>query len=259
MSQVIPFQFDTVSIRAVEIGGEPWFVGKDVAEALGYVDATTAIRNHCKGVPKQHPLATGGGTQQVRILSEPDVLRLIVSSTLPEAVRFERWVFEEVMPTLRRTGQYGVKDKSNVTTLQPVRDLLRIGQAVSRVKGVDPAMAMAYTLAAIEKSTGLPATELRRALPAVESEDLAVLNATAVGEALGLGKGGAAARAANKILAAAGLQTKTTHGWELTKDGEGAGQAKPFHRNGHSGYEISWKSGVVDLLRAYLDSAEAAA
>lgn len=106
MADLIPFHFESAAVRVVQIDGEPWFVGKDVAEALGYADPTTAIRTHCKGVQKQHPLSTSGGMQQLRILSEPDVLRLIVGSRLPSAQRFERWVFEHVLPSIRRTGTY---------------------------------------------------------------------------------------------------------------------------------------------------------
>lgn len=109
MNQIIPFMFkDTAAvIRVVEIDGEPWFVGKDVAEALGYARPNDALQQHCKGAVKRRPLRTAGGVQELRVLSEPDVLRLIVGSRLPEAERFERWVFEEVLPTIRRTGQYG--------------------------------------------------------------------------------------------------------------------------------------------------------
>lgn len=53
---LIPFEFDSNPIRAVDIDGEPWLVGKDVAEALGYADPTTAIRSHCRGVQKLHPI-----------------------------------------------------------------------------------------------------------------------------------------------------------------------------------------------------------
>lgn len=106
MSNVIPFISEEFSVRVVEIDGEPWFVGKDVAGELGYQDPTTAIRSHCKGVQKHHPLQTPGGVQTMRILSEPDVLRLIVGSSLPAAERFERWVFEEVLPSIRKTGAY---------------------------------------------------------------------------------------------------------------------------------------------------------
>ena len=107
MSNLIPMHFDGAQIRVVEIDGEPWFVGKDVAEALGYANATDAINTHCRGVAKRYPILDSlGRTQEARVLSEPDVLRLIVSSKLPAAERFERWVFEEVLPAVRKTGKY---------------------------------------------------------------------------------------------------------------------------------------------------------
>lgn len=106
MSSLTLFSFESHSVRAFNINGAPWFVGKDVAEALGYKDPTTAIRSHCKGVLKLHPLTTAGGTQDVRVINEPDTFRLIVGSNLPEAERFERWLFEEVLPAIRQTGGY---------------------------------------------------------------------------------------------------------------------------------------------------------
>lgn len=106
---IIPFSFDGAPVRCVTLGsGEPGFVAKDVAERLGYVDTVNAIKQHCKGVVIRHPLQTEGGTQEMRILTEPDVLRLILSSKLPAAERFERWVFEEVLPAIRKTGAYAV-------------------------------------------------------------------------------------------------------------------------------------------------------
>lgn len=108
MSNITLFNFEGTAVRAMQIDGEPYVVGKDVAEALGYSDTTNAIKQHCKGVAKHHPLPTGGGVQEMRVLSEPDVLRLIVNSKLPAAVRFERWVFEDVLPSIRKTGGYSV-------------------------------------------------------------------------------------------------------------------------------------------------------
>jgi len=107
MTALIPFAFDSHAVRTLMIDDQPWFVGKDVALALGYVDPTNAIKLHCKGVVKRHPLQTIGGVQELRIIPESDVFRLIVSSHLPEAEQFERWVFEEVLPSLRRHGHYG--------------------------------------------------------------------------------------------------------------------------------------------------------
>ncbi len=109
MSNITPFNFEGAAVRALQLDGEPYFVGKDVADALGYADPTTAIRSHCRGVQFLHPIADSlGRKQETRMLSEPDVLRLIVNSTLPAAVRFERWVFEDVLPSIRRTGGYSV-------------------------------------------------------------------------------------------------------------------------------------------------------
>ena len=65
MSSLIPFSFESHSVRAFNIDGTPWFVGKDVAEAQGYKNPADAITRHCKGVAKHYPLQTAGGTQDV--------------------------------------------------------------------------------------------------------------------------------------------------------------------------------------------------
>lgn len=93
-------------VRTVNIDGQPWFVGSDVAARLGYADPTNAMKRHCEGVAKHHPLSSRGGVQHTRLISEPDVYRLVVGSHLPSAQRFERWVFEEVLPAIRKTGGY---------------------------------------------------------------------------------------------------------------------------------------------------------
>lgn len=101
------FQFNARPIRAViDEHGEPWFVARDICDALGYVNAADAVAKHCKGVARRYPLQTQGGMQEVRALAEPDVLRLIINCTLPAAQEFERLVFEEILPTIRRTGAY---------------------------------------------------------------------------------------------------------------------------------------------------------
>ncbi len=108
MSQIVPFNFEGHGVRAVDIDGEPWFVGKDIAEALGYANPQKAIRDHCKN---SRPVGVNESVTpldaQTVIINEPDLFRLIVKSQLPEADRFEKWVFEEVLPAIRRTGGYG--------------------------------------------------------------------------------------------------------------------------------------------------------
>ncbi len=92
-------------IRTIEQDGKIWFCGKDVAMALGYKRTADAIAAHCKGVCEM-PTPTSGGVQKMKYISEGDIYRLITHSELPEAERFERWVFDEVLPTIRRHGMY---------------------------------------------------------------------------------------------------------------------------------------------------------
>lgn len=126
---LVPYEFEGATVRVVEIDGEAHFVGKDVAERLGYADPTTAIRSHCRGVQKLHPIPDAlGRTQEARVLSEPDVLRLIVKSNLPAAERFERWVFEEVLPSIRKTGGYRAASVTADDLLANPKQLLAITQ-----------------------------------------------------------------------------------------------------------------------------------
>ena len=110
MSAPIPFHFDGRPVRAVKIGDEPYLVAKDVADRLGYANPADAVAKHCKGVAVRYPLQTAGGMQDVRVLAEPDVMRMIIHSRLPAAARFEEWLFSEVLPSIRKTGRYGVAD-----------------------------------------------------------------------------------------------------------------------------------------------------
>ena len=93
-------------VRALEIDGKPYFVGKDVAEALGYKDTVNALKQHCRGVVKHHVTDSIGRNQESSFVPEGDVYRLIVRSKLPSAEKFEKWVFDEVLPSIRQTGGY---------------------------------------------------------------------------------------------------------------------------------------------------------
>lgn len=91
------------SIRVIEENGKYLFCGLDMAKALGYSNSRKALIDHCKGVTKRDT-PTAGGTQQLSFIPEGDVYRLIVHSKLPSAERFERWVFDEVLPSIRSMG-----------------------------------------------------------------------------------------------------------------------------------------------------------
>lgn len=96
----------------MEIDGEPWLVGKDVALALGYKNPQEAIRNHVdaedKGVSE---ILTPGGMQKLPIINESGLYSLVLSSKLPKAKQFRRWVTSEVLPTIRKHGAYITREK----------------------------------------------------------------------------------------------------------------------------------------------------
>ena len=92
-------------VRTVEDNGKVMFCGSDVAKALGYNEPHKAVARHCKGGMKR-PVLTNGGEQEMSFIPEGDVYRLIVSSKLPTAAKFESWVFDDVIPSIRKHGTY---------------------------------------------------------------------------------------------------------------------------------------------------------
>lgn len=121
------------TIRAtIGDSGNTEFCARDAAVALGYLDPTNAVKLHCKGVAIYHPLQTPGGTQNVRFITEPDLYRLIVGSKLPSAQKFEAWVFEEVLPSIRRRGGYMVAATDETPEQTMARALLIANDALKK-------------------------------------------------------------------------------------------------------------------------------
>lgn len=104
-----------------EENGRVVFCGSDVAKALGYRIPKDAVSAHCKGAVK-HRLLTNGGYQEVKFVTEGDVYRLVVHSRLPSAEKFERWIFDEVLPTIRRTGGYVANEDMFIENYLPFLD-----------------------------------------------------------------------------------------------------------------------------------------
>ncbi|AIC12461.1 BRO-N domain-containing protein [Xylella fastidiosa] len=103
---IIPFDFHSHTVRVVMRDGNPWFIATDVAVALGYRDAANAARHvgaHQKGT---HIVSTIKGNQELTIVSEGGLYRLVLRSRKPEAVAFSDWVTDEVLPSIRKTGSY---------------------------------------------------------------------------------------------------------------------------------------------------------
>ena len=113
MNELQNFNFSGQDVRIITINDEPWFVGKDVADILGYSNSRKALSDHVddedKGVTKSDTL---GGNQNITIINESGLYSLILKSKKPEAKQFKRWVTSEVLPTIRKHGAYMTDKKA---------------------------------------------------------------------------------------------------------------------------------------------------
>ena len=114
MSELIIFNNSEFGqIRTIEEDGKVLFCGSDVAKTLGYKRPKDAVSAHCKGAVKRRTL-TNGGEQEMNFIPEGDIYRLAARSELPGADQFERWIFDEVLPSIRKNGGY-INGQENMT------------------------------------------------------------------------------------------------------------------------------------------------
>jgi anti-repressor protein len=164
--QIIPFQFGESQIRTVNIDGEPYFVAKDIAQALGYSNHRKAVADHCKG-GNETLLPSTGGQQFFTVIPERDVYRLIMRSKLPAAEKFEEWVVGEVLPTIRKTGSYLLPQ----TLPQALRALADSEEqkAALQLKNAEMEPKVAYFDCAMTSTRGLLIRDVAKLLsPAIE-------------------------------------------------------------------------------------------
>lgn len=243
---LIPFSFENREFRVITLDGEPWFVGKDVAEALGYKDATTAIKSHCRGVQILHPIVDNlGRTQEARILNEPDVYRLIAGCTLPEGERFERWIFEEVIPTIRKTGGYST---AHATPSLEAFKLVPVVVRAARALGLDKNAAAISANQVVTKLTGTNVLQLLGHVHlTAENQDVLFFTPTELGERLKI-----SGRKVNMLLAEAGLQAKKGEYWvplDPAKDFCRILDTGKRHGDGTMVQQIKWAENVLTLIK----------
>lgn len=115
MNEVQLFNFENHEVRSLLLNNEPWFVGKDVAEILSYSNTRKALTDHVDTEDKMDGVTIRdsiGRNQKPVLINESGLYSLVLSSKLPSAKKFKRWVTSEVLPALRKTGQYQVKELS---------------------------------------------------------------------------------------------------------------------------------------------------
>ena len=157
-------------IRSVLIDGEPWLVGKDVAKALGYKDTVNALKSHVDTEDKRGgwQITTPSGTQTMTIINESGLYSLVLSSKLPDAKKFKRWVTSEVLPAIRKTGSYQITDANNTQPCINIEIIQQLRQTpMEQMPAVlDYLRACGYPVGTYEEIYGQPPA--LSALPAPE-------------------------------------------------------------------------------------------
>lgn len=202
-------------VRVVEIRNEPWFVGKDVALALGYKEPTKAAREKVdeedRGVSK---IDTPSGKQDMTVINESGMYALILSSKLPNAKKFKRWVTSEILPSIRKTGQYTMskenlevdkikaqQDRAAAMLLNAQNRAFKTLMATIDDKKLSPIAAQVFGLKAIEQVTGIDMGDHLPVCPKTYS-------ATEIGKMLGI--------SANKVGSIANKHHLKTDEYGLT-------------------------------------------
>lgn len=111
MSSLTVFQFNSIQVRVVVVNNEPWFVAKDLCQVLGISKYRNAISRLDDDERESFKLDTLGGKQDMITVSESGMYALVISSRKSEAKTFRKWITSEVLPSIRKTGEYKVKDK----------------------------------------------------------------------------------------------------------------------------------------------------
>ena len=259
MNELSIFSFESHQIRTVvDDNGEPLFVAKDVAVALGYKDPTNAIKQHCRGAAERHPIKDAmGRTQDARVIREPDLYRLIFGSTLESAQAFERLVVEEILPSIRKTGSYTAPTAPSKPVLgAPASDFKSIF-GVMRLLGLDRNAAGISANQAVIATHGTNILLLSGQTHLVAETQVLYYTPTELGKRIGV-----SGRRFNLLLADIGMQAREGEHWAPTAAAEGFYRifdTGKKHSTGTPVTQIKWADAVLPLVRPeVLDADESA-
>lgn len=232
------------AVRVVEYNGEPWFVARDVARALGYVDTTQAIRTHCEKANDFRGVEMTPTATPIKIIPEEDVYALIFGSHLESAKKFRRWLCDEVLPSLRKTGGYSMAEPNYAAIPHEIDALGKI-LGFAGITGNQLALAAdAY----YRRRTGISVIEAS-GVQLVAPQQKQLLTPTQIGKELG----GISGRKVNLMLAGLGLQRRVGEAWEPTEAGTARGgvlmDTGKQHSNGTPVRQLKWPSDVVAVLQ----------
>lgn len=246
-TNLIPFQFEGQDLRVVQFQSKTLFCARDVAMMLAYADPAQAYKYHCKSLillssvqltelewPNPNP-------RGAYFIPEPDVYRLIVKSTKPEAERFEKWVFEEVLPTIRQQGSYEIPKQSSgsdQTIYKSAADRLEQEIRVGKLLEVPLHIVQQESVKLVCRDTGVDFSHhltYAKAQQDVKHEEV-MKEPTELAPELGF----KTASAVNKWLAANDLQVKAGREWKPTDNGQKYCCIHSWTRKGKEGYNLKW-------------------
>ena len=226
--------------------GNVLFCASDAAKILGYANPIKSVADHCRYITKRyipHP-QSADKTIEMNFIPESDLYRLIVHSQLEGAQKFEAWVFEEVLPSIRKTGSYSIAKKSGID-----ENLMLAAKVVLESAGITGNQCALSLDKLFKRYEGISALQAMGVeLKAPEQEQL--LTPTEIGKQLGLN-----GRRINEILAGLGWQHKINKSWEAIGDGINYSvmlDVGKRHTDGVPVRQLKWKSGVIDAVKARL-------
>jgi len=242
MNEMTPFNFEGNQVRTVMIDDEPYFVGKDAALAIGYKNFRDALNKHVKAKYKRESqIATPSGTQTMTLISEPGIYQLAGQSKLPSAEPFQDWIYEDVLPSIRKTGTYMTDEKAYAIThdKDALGDLLL--QAGNQLKQKD--------LVIQELKPKADYTDKMLANPGLETTSVIAKNY------------GYSPREFNKLLHGLGIQYKQGKTWLLYAKYQDKGytHVEPFPYKDSKGLEqvrntMKWTQKGQRFLYDFLES-----
>ena len=216
--------------------GKELFPAGEMAKMLGYANDRKAIDDHCRYVTKRdvpHPQSPSKKITK-NFIPESDVWRLIVRSSLPEANRIEKWIFEEVLPSIRKTGSYSNKPELNVKALPSVNHAVSLLHKTFKIAGGNP-VSLGNMVVSLYRGIGVP-------VPALEAPvQSTYLSASQIADKLGIMSKSGKPHA----QLVSGIIDQIDVPEELT-------QIMTFEQNGHSGTMIQYKPEVMILVEKYL-------
>ena len=226
-------------IRIVELDGEPWLVGKDVAAALGYSDTSDALKKHVDPEDKlTRRFADSGQNREMYIINESGLYSLVLSSKLPTARKFRRWVTSEVLPSIRKTGGYTAKAKPMTDYQQMMAETRRRNAQIQEAR-IYTELAKRYKGTSYEQVLNAHATKSLSGeylLPLPEAGER-LMSAGEVGAKLGI-----SSNLVGKLTNKHGLKTDQYGKWMHDKSPYSSNEVPSFR----------YKECVVDKLREIL-------